>query len=63
MKAETKGLAFIGTAILLALGLVGGLETTSTLSLSMILQMIGLAAVAFSCGVIGLSYLSEGDAV
>jgi hypothetical protein len=61
MSNETKGLAFIATAIMLALGLVGGLETNQELSTSMIVQMIGMALVAFNCGVIGLSYLSDED--
>ena len=59
MSNEAKGMALIVTAIIMALGLVGSLETMVDISAKDATMMTVLAIVGVVSGLLGLSYLES----
>ena len=59
MSKEAKGMALIMTAIIMALGLVGSLETMVDISAKDATMMTVLAIVGAVSGLLGLSYLES----
>ena len=54
---EAKGMTLVMTSILLALGIVGGIENAADLDFGLTLSYFGLVLLSIATGLLGLSYL------
>jgi hypothetical protein len=59
MSNQAKGMTLIMTAILLAMGVVGGMENQIDIDLTLGLQYAGALLVAGAAAVLGLSFIEE----
>jgi hypothetical protein len=57
MSNDSKGMALIMTSILLALGIVGGIENAADLDFGLTMSYFGLVLLSIASGLLGLSYL------
>ena len=62
MSNQSKGMALIMISILLALGIVGGIENienAADLGFDLIMSYVGLMLLSIATGLLGLSYLED----
>ena len=59
MSNDSKGMALIMTAILLAFGTVGGIENAEDLDFGLSMTYFGLGLLSFAIGMLGVSYLED----
>ena len=57
MSNDAKGMALVMTSILLALGIVGGIENAADLDFGLTMSYVGLVLLSIATGLLGLSYL------
>jgi hypothetical protein len=57
MNDQAKGMALVMTSIMLALGIVGGIENAADLEFGLTLSYAGLVLLSIATGLLGLSYL------
>jgi hypothetical protein len=56
-----KGFMFFALGLLCLMGVVGGIENTIELGIYDVIQLTVVTLLGFSCMVIGVSYLNEGE--
>jgi hypothetical protein len=57
MSNQSKGMTLVMTSILLALGIVGGIENAADLDFGLTMSYFGLVLLSIATGLLGLSYL------
>lgn len=57
MSNEAKGMTLVMISLVLALGIVGGIENAADLDFGLAMSYVGLVLLQVATGLLGLSYL------
>jgi len=57
MSDEAKGMTLVMISLILALGIVGGIENAADLDFGLTMSYFGLVLLSIATGLLGLSYL------